>query len=142
MCAVCVSGADRRRVLELEWSDPPYLGGHWVPEMVEAAGGTVLAGPAGGAVAPGAWADIAGGGGRGGGLRPLRLRAGPGGGRGDRAPATGPSWPAPGRCGPLDGSAYFSRPGPRVVDGVEALAWVLHPRLVPPPPPGRARRLR
>jgi iron complex transport system substrate-binding protein len=42
----------------------------------------------------------------------------------------------------LDGSAYFSRPGPRVVDGVEALAWVLHPQRVPPPPPGRARRLR
>jgi iron complex transport system substrate-binding protein len=42
----------------------------------------------------------------------------------------------------LDGSAYFSRPGPRVVDGVELLASVLHPERVPPPPPGRARRLR
>src|SRR5580692_2702078 len=41
-----VSGVARRRVLELEWSDPPYLGGHWVPEMVAAAGGTaLLAGP-------------------------------------------------------------------------------------------------
>jgi iron complex transport system substrate-binding protein len=42
----------------------------------------------------------------------------------------------------LDGSAYFSRPGPRVVDGVELLAWVLHPQRLPAPPPGRARRLR
>ena len=42
----------------------------------------------------------------------------------------------------LDGSAYFSRPGPRVVDGVELLAAVLHPGLVPDPPPGRALRLR
>jgi iron complex transport system substrate-binding protein len=41
-----------------------------------------------------------------------------------------------------DGSAYFSRPGPRVVDGVELLAWVLQPHRVPPPPPGRAQRLR
>jgi len=42
----------------------------------------------------------------------------------------------------LDGSAYFSRPGPRVVDGVELLASVLHPGLVPAPPAGRAARLR
>ena len=42
----------------------------------------------------------------------------------------------------LDGSAYFSRPGPRVVDGIEALAWVLHQASVPAPAPGRVQRLR
>jgi iron complex transport system substrate-binding protein len=42
----------------------------------------------------------------------------------------------------LDGSAYFSRPGPRVVDGVELLASVLHPELFVAPAPGRAFRLR
>ncbi|HEY8649008.1 MAG TPA: hypothetical protein VIM50_06485, partial [Candidatus Limnocylindria bacterium] len=39
-----------------------------------------------------------------------------------------------GRAHALDGNAYFSRPGPRVVDGVELLASVLHPGSVPPPP--------
>jgi iron complex transport system substrate-binding protein len=37
----------------------------------------------------------------------------------------------------VDASAYFSRPGPRLVDGIELLAHVLHPDLVPAPPPGR-----
>ena len=38
----------------------------------------------------------------------------------------------------VDASAYFSRPGPRLVDGLELLAWILHPDRVPAPPPGRA----
>ncbi|MEX2458910.1 MAG: cobalamin-binding protein, partial [Actinomycetota bacterium] len=40
-----------------------------------------------------------------------------------------------------DASAYLSRPGPRIVDGLEILAWCLHPEAFPEPPPGRAERL-
>jgi iron complex transport system substrate-binding protein len=41
----------------------------------------------------------------------------------------------------VDGSAFFSRPGPRLVDGLEILAWVLHPESFPEPPQGRVRRV-
>lgn len=135
------TAAGRRGVLELEWSDPPYLGGHWVPDMVDAAGGTVLLSRSGVPSARVSWDEI---------------------GRADadvvvfapcgyglaEAVAEGaglmgrPEIAAADEVWALDGSAYFSRPGPRVVDGVELLAWVLHPDLVPAPPPGRAERLR
>jgi iron complex transport system substrate-binding protein len=42
----------------------------------------------------------------------------------------------------VDATSYFSRPGPRLVDGVEALAWALHPDAFPEPPAGRIARLR
>jgi iron complex transport system substrate-binding protein len=134
------SGAERRRVLELEWSDPAYLGGHWVPEMVEAAGGQVLLARAGRPSMRVTWDDI-------GRARPDVVVFAPCGYDLDQAVAEGPdvlTRPelADAEVWALDGSAYFSRPGPRVVDGVELLASVLHPDLVPPPPPGRALRLR
>jgi len=135
------SGADRRRVLELEWSDPPYLGGHWVPEMVEAAGGMVVLGTGGEPSVRVTWDDIER-------AAPEVVVFAPCGYGLAEAVAEGVGLlerggiDSAGEVWALDGSAYFSRPGPRVVDGVELLAWVLHPRLVPPPPPGRACRLR
>jgi iron complex transport system substrate-binding protein len=135
------AGADRRRVLELEWSDPPYLGGHWVPDMVEAAGGTVLLARPGESSVRVGWDAI-------GREAPDVVVFAPCGYGLAAAVAEGgdllerPGIDSAGEVWALDGSAYFSRPGPRVVDGVELLAWVLHPQLVPPPPPGRARRLR
>jgi iron complex transport system substrate-binding protein len=136
-----VAGADRRRVLELEWSDPPYLGGHWVPDMVEAAGGTVLLARAGLASARVTWEEVADA------DADLVVFAPCGYGLAEavaEAPAllVRPEIASAGEVWALDGSAYFSRPGPRVVDGVELLAWVLHPQRVPAPPPGRAQRLR
>ena len=136
-----VSGADRRRVLELEWSDPPYLGGHWVPEMVEAAGGTALLAQPGESSPRVRWEEVEAA------AADIVVFAPCGYGLAE-AVAEGaellgrPEMADAGEVWALDGSAYFSRPGPRVVDGVEALAWVLHPQRVPPPPPGRARRLR
>jgi iron complex transport system substrate-binding protein len=44
-----------------------------------------------------------------------------------------------GRVVAVDGSSYFSRPGPRLVDGLEILAWAIHPGLFPEPPSGRAK---
>jgi iron complex transport system substrate-binding protein len=134
------SGGPRRRVLELEWSDPPYLGGHWVPDMVEAAGGTVLLSRSGRPSPRVTWEAI----GRAGAevvvFAPcgygLAEAVAEGVGLLGRAEIAGA-----GEVWAVDGSAYFSRPGPRVVDGVELLASVLHPERVPAPPPGRARRL-
>jgi iron complex transport system substrate-binding protein len=135
------SGAGKRRVLELEWSDPPFVGGHWVPEMVDAAGGTSLLAAAGRPSVRVAWDEIAG-------ADVDVVVVAPCGYGLDEAVAEGsellarPELAAAREIWALDGSAYFSRPGPRVVDGVELLGSVLHPGLVPPPPPGRARRLR
>ena len=47
-----------------------------------------------------------------------------------------PAW-RDGRVWVTDATSYFSRPGPRVVDGLELLAWVMHPQEFPEPPPGR-----
>jgi len=135
------AGAERRRVLELEWSDPPFVGGHWVPDMVAAAGGDVLLSRTGVPSVPLTWEQIAGAG------ADVVVFAPCGYGLAE-AVAEGegllgrPEMASVGEVWAVDGGAYFSRPGPRVVDGVELLASVLHPRLVPPPPPGRARRLR
>jgi iron complex transport system substrate-binding protein len=131
----------RRRVLELEWSDPPYLGGHWVPEMVAAAGGTALLSAPGLPSPRVTWEAIAG-------AEPEVVVFAPCGYGLAAAVAEGealmdrPQLASAAEIWALDGSAYFSRPGPRVVDGIEALAWVLHQASVPAPPPGRVQRLR
>jgi iron complex transport system substrate-binding protein len=136
-----VAGAARRRVLELEWSDPPYLGGHWVPEMVEAAGGIGLLARPGMPSPRVRWEDIEAASAEVVVVAPcgygLARAAAEGADLLDRRELAGA-----GEVWALDGSAYFSRPGPRVVDGVEALASVLHPGRVPSPPPGRVQRLR
>jgi iron complex transport system substrate-binding protein len=132
---------ERRRVLELEWSDPPYLGGHWVPEMVAAAGGTALLAAPGRPSPRVTWEAVAG-------ARPEVVVFAPCGYGLAQAVAEGealvdrPELASAREVWALDGSAYFSRPGPRVVDGIETLAWVLHGPSVPAPPPGRAQRLR
>lgn len=136
-----VSGAAKRPVLALEWSDPAYLGGHWVPDMVDAAGGrTLLARP--GAPSPRVeWDVIAR-------TEPCLVAFAPCGYGLSEAVAEGESLLARPELAhaqeiwALDGSASFSRPGPRLVEGVEVLGWILHPDLVPAPPAGRATRLR
>ena len=118
----------RPDVLVLEWPDPVWTPGHWVPAMVDAAGGRCLLGEPG-APSRRAEADELRG------LRPdvvlaafcgMDLAA-------SRAalPQVGDWWPevtaAARTVAAVDGSAYFSRPGPRLVDGVELLARLLHP---------------
>jgi iron complex transport system substrate-binding protein len=124
------AGATRPRVLALEWTDPPYFGGHWVPEQIEAAGGISLFGrphERSRAISARAILDadpdvvflmpkaktlanevlcgeLAG-------LRAIRE----------------------GQFYALDANAYYSRPGPRVVYGAEVLGHLLHPELVPFP---------
>jgi iron complex transport system substrate-binding protein len=139
-----VRGRERPQVLVLEWTDPPFLAGHWVPDMVVAAGGQVLLADPGERSVSTEWPAV-------GAVDPDITVVAPCGfglsdaveyGRAvlDRLPASSAS--AASAVWAIDAGAFVTRPGPRVVDGVEALAHVLHPDAVSAPPPGRVARLR
>jgi iron complex transport system substrate-binding protein len=133
-------GLDRPRTFALEWSDPPFTGGHWVPDMIDAAGGTSVLGEPGRPSRRVPWAEIEA-------AKPAVVVFMPCGYGLDEATTQGrdllerPEL-ASASLFAVDASSYFSRPGPRLVDGVEAMAWALHPDAVPEPPPGRITRLR
>ncbi len=115
-----VAGRPRPRVLALEWLDPPYVPGHWVPELVAAAGGELLAGTARRPSYRMEWADLQG-------LEPDVLLVMPCGFNLEETQREAISHKQQlravgGRVQLLDASAYFSRSGPRVVDGLEILA--------------------
>lgn len=131
--AGAVSGLPRPRVLLLEWTDPPYAPGHWVPEMIVLAGGEPALGIPGEKSVRVTWEQCRA-------SRPDLAVCAPCGydlaGSGKLAeelvaggvlPEELPVWA-------VDANASFARPGPRLVDGVEALAGVLHPGVVPPSP--------
>ncbi len=132
------------RTLTLEWADPPFVGGHWVPEMVAIAGGRDVLGTPGEPSRRVDWRSVAA-------AAPEAAVFMPCGFDLDGALAQVPALleipelaaiPAVegGRFFAVDSSAYFSRPGPRVVDGIELLAWALHPNEFEVPPPGRIAR--
>jgi iron complex transport system substrate-binding protein len=136
-----VGGLDRPRTLALEWSDPPFNGGHWVPDMIDVAGGDpVLASWRTPSIRLD-WDDIAS-------ASPDAVVFMPCGYDLDHAVEEGaslldrPELGAAPAIYAVDASAYFSRPGPRVVAGVEILASCLHPGSVPPAPVGTVARLR
>lgn len=127
-----VDGADRPRILALEWLDPPFLGGHWIPEMIEIASGEDIASRAGEKSLQVEWGDLQD-------LDPDVIVAMPCGWYLDDSRAQALAhW---GRLASLgaqriyavDAASTFSRPGPRLVDGVELLAHLFHPELVQPP---------
>jgi iron complex transport system substrate-binding protein len=128
--------SDRPQVVALEWLDPAYVGGHWVPQMIEHAGGVDVIGFAGEKSRVVDWDEIRSTG-------PEVVVAMPCGYDAQRAAqearqhADRLSALHADRVVAVDAAAYFSRPGPRLVDGIELLAHVLHPVLVEPPPPGR-----
>jgi iron complex transport system substrate-binding protein len=121
-----VSGAERPRVLALEWLDPPFVGGHWVPEMIEIAGGTDPLGTAGAKSRTASWEELAA-------ARPDVVVAMPCGWDEPRAErelrehAERVEGLGAERVFAVDAAASFSRPGPRLVDGTELLAQLLHP---------------
>ena len=123
-----VADLPRPRVACLEWLDPLFNGGHWVPEQVRIAGGRDVLGTAGARSREIAWNDVLA-------ARPDVVVAMPCGWDAPRAAreaeALGPIGAA--RIVGVDGAAYFSRPGPRLVDGVQLLASILHPARVAPP---------
>jgi iron complex transport system substrate-binding protein len=120
-----VAGEDRPRVVTLEWLDPPYSGGHWVPEMVELAGGTSVAGEPGRDSRTVSWPEVAV-------AMPCGLYAEE---AAEQALACTEQLQALGaeRIYAVDAASSFSRPGPRLVDGVELLGNLLHPDRVPAP---------
>jgi iron complex transport system substrate-binding protein len=126
----------RPRVLAIEWLDPPFAPGHWVPEMIELAGGENLLGTTGARSREVDWAEIAG-------LEADVLIVMPCGYGLEASLAEADRFCdrlaglAP-RAFAVDGSSYFNRSGPRVVDGIEILAGLLHPDLPDPPPAAAA----
>ena len=127
-----VAGRQRPRVLALEWLDPPYVPGHWVPEMVAAAGGELLAGTARRPSYRMEWADLRA-------LHPDIVLIMPcglnlGETRLEAQRYSDELQDLGGRMQLLDASAYFSRSGPRVVDGIEILASTLGAPRRPSPP--------
>ena len=119
------------RVAAVEWLDPPFAVGHWVPEQVRIAGGWALLGAEGGRSVPTTWDAVRE-------VDPEILVLMP---CGFDLPRTVEEWarlPRPegwdalkavkaGRVFATDGSAFFSRPGPRVIDGIELLAELIDP---------------
>jgi len=127
-----VSGASMTRVIALEWLDPPFVGGHWIPEMISIAGGEDVAGPPGLKSPEVSWGEISG-------LNPDVAIAMPCGWHvedsRDQAVAYWDQIELLGarRVYAVDAASTFSRPGPRLIDGVELLGHLLHPDLVDPP---------
>jgi iron complex transport system substrate-binding protein len=129
--------ADRPRVVLLEWLDPPFSCGHWSPELVRLAGGDEVIGQAGQPSRTLTWEEVVA-------ARPEVLVVACCGFSLERTLAdlpglmVRPGWtdiPAvrAGRVYFTDGNAYFSRPGPRLVDSLEILAHALHPDVHPLP---------
>jgi iron complex transport system substrate-binding protein len=129
------------RVVGLEWLDPPFTVGHWVPEQIRRAGGWDLLGADGDAAHPTSWEAVAD-------VDPEMIFLMP---CGFHLAETVREWartPVPDWLGEVpavrrgavvavDGSAYFSRPGPRVIDGIELLAEIMDPEgFVDVAPPG------
>jgi iron complex transport system substrate-binding protein len=130
---LAVRGANRPRVAALEWLDPPFAAGHWTPQLIEYAGGEDVLGFPGEHSEERSWqevdasqpdvvivmpcgydAEIA--------HREAEMHR-------DELAAVGA-----GEIVAVNAAAYFSRPGPRIVDGLELLAHILHPELVPEAP--------
>lgn len=128
-----IGGRPRPTVACLEWLDPPFDAGHWVPEQIAAAGGIDLLARAGGTSRRRSWADVRA-------ADPdvlLLMPCGFGIERAAREAETIRDELAAlravrgGRAWVVDGNAYFSRPGPRLIDGIELAAALLHPGAIP-----------
>jgi iron complex transport system substrate-binding protein len=133
------------RVFALEWSDPPFAGGHWIPEMVEAVGAVNLVGEKGQPSREVTWRELHD-------QTPEVIVFMPCGYYLEEAEEEAeklfdhPDFadtPAAreGDVFAVDATSFFSRPGPRIVDGLEILAWAVHPEAYPEPPKGSIARV-
>jgi iron complex transport system substrate-binding protein len=121
-----VANAPTPPVFVAEWLDPPYVAGHWIPEMVALAGGREVLGQAGAPSFPTSWELVSE-------QRPELVVVAPCGFDHRRA-ADEAVLPALGcRAVAVDSNAYYARPAPRVADGVTQLAFLIHPDLVDDP---------
>jgi iron complex transport system substrate-binding protein len=125
----------RPRVVALEWLDPPYVAGHWTPQLIGYAGGDDVLGFPGEHSEERSWAEAAA-------AQPDVVIVMPCGFDAEIAHREGEMHAeqlralGAGEVVAVDASAYFSRPGPRIVDGLELLAHILHPELFAEPPAG------
>jgi iron complex transport system substrate-binding protein len=130
---LAVREARRPRMVALEWLDPPFAAGHWTPQLVDFAGGDDAIGFPGENSAERSWEEVAA-------AHPDIVVVMPCGYDAeiahreaemhrDELAAVGA-----GKVVAVNASAYFSRPGPRIIDGLELLAHILHPELVPENP--------
>ena len=111
------------------WNDhsgAAFAAGHWVPEMVELAGGEEVLGRAGEASFPTTWDAVLA-------REPELVVLAPCGFDAARAEREADLPALPSRVVAVDANAYFSRPAPRVADGVAQLGFLLHPEAVPDP---------
>ncbi|MGI8713287.1 MAG: cobalamin-binding protein [Solirubrobacteraceae bacterium] len=130
---VATRNVRRPRVVALEWLDPPFAAGHWTPQLISFAGGEDMLGFAGENSTEHSWQEVQA-------AQPDVVIAMPCGYDAqiahheaemhrDELAALGA-----GEVVAVDAAAYFSRPGPRIVDGLELLAHILHPELFPESP--------
>jgi iron complex transport system substrate-binding protein len=130
---LAVRGAPRPRVAALEWLDPVFVAGHWTPQLIEMAGGEDVVGFSGEPSRVASWEDVAA-------AQPEVVVVMPCGYDAARALVEAEEHAEHLRSLGADqvvavnASAYFSRPGPRLVDGLELLAHILHPDRVPAAP--------
>lgn len=120
-----VAGAPTRRVVFLEWTEPLFCGGHWVPEMIELAGGHDPLGRPGADSVRMEWDDVEN-------ANPELIIVSPCGFRLDQASelARTVRRRTGARIVAVDANAYFARPGPRVAEAIELLAHLMHPERV------------
>jgi len=135
--AAAVGDRHRPRVAIVEWVEPPFTAGHWVPDLVTAAGGTPVAARPGARSVETSWAELAA-------AEPEVVLVTPCGFHLDGAAAQAASvvrhFPGA-QVWALDGDSLVVRPGPRLIEGVEAIAAILHPDAVPDAPPGTVARV-
>ena len=130
---LAVRGAPRPRVAALEWMDPVFVAGHWTPQLIEMAGGEDVLGFSGEPSRQATWEEVAA-------AQPEIVIVMPCGYDAARALVEAEDFAEQLRglgadqVVAVNASAYFSRPGPRLVDGLELLAHILHPDRVPHAP--------
>jgi iron complex transport system substrate-binding protein len=130
---LAVRGAPRPRVAALEWMEPVFVAGHWTPQMIEMAGGEDVLGFVGEASRQATWEEVAA-------AQPEVVIVMPCGYDAARALVEAEDYAdklrelGADQVVAVNASAYFSRPGPRLVDGLELLAHILHPDRVPQAP--------
>jgi iron complex transport system substrate-binding protein len=115
-----------RRVFFAEWLEPPFCAGHWLPEMIAAAGGLDVLGRPGERSFATTWEAVLE-------HRPELVLAGPCGFGVEEATERARLLDLPVAVVAVDGDSYYSRPGPRLADGVRQLAHLFHPGVVPDP---------
>jgi iron complex transport system substrate-binding protein len=135
--AAGVTGLRRPKVALVEWVDPPFTAGHWIPDMVSAAGGQPVAARPGAQSVPTSWAAIAA-------AAPEVIVVAPCGyhlpGAIEQAQSAARALPGV-PVWAIDADGIVVRPGPRLVDGVEAIASILHPDAVPAARPPDVHRV-